>query len=121
MPLTHRLLGMLFDSVVLGLFIAILWSIAAIMNTFKNNEFFSSRTVSAFSSISTYAFYLALYTPFNRMILSLVTTLHVRPHTLSVSFGSVDLFNIFIFGSFMVMTLLLQQATQLQNEQNLTV
>ncbi len=123
MPLIHRLLAMLIDSGVYILLIAILWLIAAIMKKFEQNEAFSASTVARFALLSKYAFYLALYTPINRMILSIVTTMHNAPghKVLTASLGSADLFNIFIFAVFMVMTLLMQQATHLQNEQNLTV
>jgi hypothetical protein len=123
MPLLHRLLAMLIDSGVCILLIAILWLIAAIMKKFEHNEAFSASTVACFAQLSKYALYLAIYTPINRMILSIVITMHNAPghKVLTASFGSSDLCNIFMFGICMVMTLLLQQATQLQNEQNLTV
>jgi hypothetical protein len=121
MPLVNRLAGMLFDSISFGLLIMIFWLVAEIMKRFQNNETFSVSTVGLFTLMSKCAFYLALYTPINRTILSVITTLHVCPHTLGISFGSADLFNIFIFGFLMVMTLLMQQATALQHEQSLTV
>ena len=123
MPLLHRLLAMLIDSSVCIMLVTILCFIAAIMKKFEQNEAFSAQTVAYFSTLSKYALCLAIYTPINRMILSIVTTIHNDPgqRVLTASFGSGDLFNIFMFGIFMVMTLLLQQATQLQNEQNLTV
>jgi hypothetical protein len=123
MPFAHRLLGMLIDSMVVGLLITIFWLISMIMKKCENNETFSAATVTLFSNLSKYAFYLAIYTPINRMILSIVITMHNAPghKVLTASLGSADLFNIFIFGIFMVMTLLLQQATNLQNEHNLTV
>ena len=123
MPFIHRLIGMCIDSVVAGLLIAILWLIASLMKKFENNEIFSASTVVLFTTLSKCAFYLALYTPINRMLLSVVTTFHNAPgqRVLTASFGSADLCNILIFGILMVMTLLMQQATILQNEQNLTV
>ena len=123
MPLTHRLCGMFIDSIVAGLLITILSLIAAIMRKCENNETFSSATITLFSHLSKYAFYLAIYTPINRMILSIVITMHNAPgyKMLTASLGSADLFNFFIFGLFMVITFLLQQATNLQNEHNLTV
>lgn len=123
MPFTHRLFAMLIDSIIVGLLIAILYSLIAIMKKCERNEIFSATTTSSLAIMSKYAFYLVLYTPINRMILSVVTTIHNAPghKILTASFGSADLFNIFIFGIFMVMTLLLQQATTLQNEHNLTI
>lgn len=121
MPLINRLAGMLFDGVSFGLLIMIFWLVAEIMKHFQNNDTFSKSTVQLFTLMSKCAFYHALYTPINRTILSVITTLHVRPHTLGISFGSTDLLNIFIFGFLMVMTLLMQQAVVLQQEQSLTV
>ena len=121
MPLINRLAGMLFDGISFGLLIMIFYLVAEIMKRFQNNETFSISTVGLFTLMSKCTFYLALYTPINRTILSVITTLHVRPHTLGISFGSADLFNIFIFGFLMVMTFLMQQATALQHEQSLTV
>jgi len=121
MPLINRLAGMLVDSIFFGLLIAIFWLITTIMTRLQNNEIFSSPTVGLFTRISKYAFYLSLYAPISRTILSVITTLHVKPHTLTISFVSADLFNIFIFGFLMVITLLIQQATELQHEQSLTV
>ena len=121
MPLINRLGGMFVDSICFILLIMIFWLITAIMTRLQNNELFSSSTVGLFTRISKYAFYLSLYAPINRTILSVITTLHVRPHTLTISFVTADLFNIFIFGFLMVITLLIQQATELQHEQSLTV
>ena len=123
MPFINRLAGMFFDGISFGLFITIFYLVAEIMNRFQNNETFSVSTVGLFTLVSKFAFYLALYTPINRTILSLITTLHNAPghRVISASFGSADLFNIFIFGFLMVMTLLMQQATALQHEQSLTV
>jgi hypothetical protein len=123
MPLLHRILGMIVDSGVLFLLLMILWSIIAIMKKFEYNELFSTSMVNVFTAMSKYAFYLALYVPINRMILSVIITLHNGSghRVITASFGSADLFNILMFGIFAVMTLLMQHAAALQNEQNLTV
>ncbi len=123
MPLIHRLLGMLIDSGVLFLWLMILWNVVAIMKKFERNELFSTSMVTLFAAMSKYSFYLALYVPINRMLLSVIITLHNAPghRILTASFGTADLFNILMFGIFAVMTLLMQHATVLQNEQNLTV
>lgn len=121
MPLINRLAGMLVDSIFFGLLIIIFWLILKIMTRLQNNDFFSPSTVKQFTRISKYAFYLSLYAPIDRTILSVISTLHVKPHTLTISFLSSDLFNIFIFGFLTVITLLMQQATELQQEQSLTV
>jgi hypothetical protein len=121
MPFINRLAGMFFDGISFGLLIMIFYLVAEIMKRFQSNDTFSVSTVGLFTLVSKCAFYLALYTPINRTILSVITTLHVTPHTLGISFGSTDLFNIVTFGFLMVMTLLMQQAATLQQEQSLTI
>lgn len=123
MPFIHRVWGMIIDSGISVLLVMILWNISCIMQKFEKNELFSISMVDLFAAMSKYAFCLTLYAPLNRMILSVIITLHNSPgnRILTASFGSADLFNILIFGIFAVMTLLMQQATTLQNEQNLTV
>ena len=123
MPLLHRLIGMLVDSISSGSLLIILWLITSIMNQFQKSETFSFSVVTLFTTISKLAFSLAIYTPINRSLLSVITSWHNGPgqRILTVSFGSADLFNILIFGFLMVMTLLMQYGTTLQNEHNLTV
>ncbi len=123
MPLLHRIVGMIVDSGISIMLLMILWNIIKVMKKFEHNELFSNSLVNFFVKMNTYAFCLALYVPLNRMILSVIITLHNAPghRILTASFGSADLFNILMFGIFMVMTLLMQHATVLQNEQNLTV
>jgi len=123
MPMIHRIMAMVVDSGVSVLLVMILWNIIEVMKKFERNELFSNSLVNFFVKMNTYAFCLALYVPLNRMILSVIITLHNAPghRILTASFGSADLFNILMFGIFMVMTILMQQATALQNEHNLTV
>lgn len=123
MPLIHRFFGMIIDSGISILLMMILWCVIGIMKKFEQNELFSLSMVNFFAAISKYAFCLALYAPINRIILSVIITMHNAPghRMITASFGSADLFNILMFGIFAVMTLLMQQATVLQNEQNLTV
>lgn len=123
MPITHRLLGMSIDGGVLSLLLMILWNVIDIMKKFEHNELFSTSMVTLFAAMSKYAFYFALCVPISRMLLSVIITLHNAPghRILTASLGTADLFNILMFGIFAVMTLLMQHATVLQNEQNLTV
>jgi len=119
MPLNNRLMAMIVDGISVSLLLMILSLIIIIMHRIQQHEIFSSAIAQLFSRISQFAFWLAIYTPINKTILSVITTLHQSPHTLAISFDIHDLFNIFIFG--LVITLLIEQGNSLQNEQNLTV
>jgi len=123
MPLLHRLMAMIIDGISTGLLFMILWLVTEIMNSAQQHEIFSTLVVTQFATISKLAFSLALYEPISRILLSVITTLHNEPgqRVLAVSFVFSDLINILIFGLLMVITLLMQQATSLQNEHNLTV
>lgn len=123
MPLAHRLMAMIVDGISASLLIMILFLIIVIMQRIQQREIFSASIAHSFSKISKLAFAFAIYTPISQSLLSVITTLQNAPgqRILSISFGSAELFNIFIFGFFMVITLLIQQGTSLQNEQNLTV
>jgi len=123
MPFLHRILGMIVDSGISVLLIMILWCIAEIMKKFEHNELFSVSMVETFTMMSKYAFCLALCVPINRIILSVIITMHNAPghRFITASLGSADLFNILLFGVFAVMTHLMQRAAVLQDEQNLTV
>jgi hypothetical protein len=121
MPLNNRLMAMFVDGASVSLVLIILSLIIIIMHRIQHHEIFSPTIARLFSRISQFAFWLAIYTPINKTILSVITTLHQSPHTLAVSFDIHDLFNIFIFGFVMVVTLLIEQGNSLQNEQNLTV
>jgi hypothetical protein len=123
MPLLHRCIAFVVDGCSTSLILIILLLIIQIMNRIEHEEIFSTAIVAQFASISTLAFALALYEPFNRILLSVITTLHNAPgeRTLSVSFVLSDLINILMFGFFMVITLLMQRGESLQHEHNLTV
>lgn len=121
MPLNNRLMAMFVDGASISLVLMILSLIIIIMHRIQHHELFSPAIAQLFSRISQFAFWLAIYTPINKTILSVITTLHQSPHTLAISFDIHDLFNIFIFGFVMVITLLIEQGNSLQHEQNLTV
>lgn len=121
MPLNNRIMAMFVDGVSVSLLLMILSLVIIIMHRIQQREIFSSVIAHLFTKISQFAFWLAIYTPINKTILSVVTTLHQSPRTLAISFDIHDLFNIFIFGFVMVITLVIEQGSSLQQEQNLTV
>lgn len=123
MPFFHRLIGMIIDGFSFGLLIFIFLLVIKLMNYFQQNEIFTSATVAIISLIGKMTFYLALYTPINRTILSLVMSWHNPPgqRFISASFEPSDMFNILAFGFFMVITLLMREGNFLQEEKNLTV
>ena len=123
MPFLHRVLGMIIDSFSFGLLFFIFLLVARLMNYFQQGEIFTAATVMLISLIGKTTFYLALYTPINRIILSLVISLHNPPgqRFISASFEPSDVFNILAFGFFMVITLLMREGNFLQEEKNLTV
>jgi hypothetical protein len=122
-PMLHRILGLLFDGASVALLIGGLVGIAQLMRCFQSGDIFSVRTTTLLHKISKLALCWAVYTPINYMLLSLVTTLHnpVGQRAISVSFGSNDIVNIFVFGFFMIILSLMQEACRLKQDQDLTV
>ena len=110
-------MAMVIESISVSLLFMILAQVIAIMNHIQQHEIFSTSIVTQFGKISTFAFWLALYMPLSRSILSVITTLHNEPghRILAASFGTTDLLNIFIFGFFMIITLLMQQGIREMN------
>ena len=123
MPLLSRLLGMAVDSIGLVFLCMALFTIIALMERLKHGETFSSNVAGLFARLSKTMFAWAVCTPFIRMVLSCITTMHNQPghRMIAISLGTHDLVNILIFGFFMVIAWLVHEGSRLQNEQDLTV
>jgi len=123
MPIPHRLLGMLVDSVSAMLLMSGLLIFMRLMQRYQAGEIFSTRALGGLEKLSKYAFVWAVYSPLSASILSVVTTLHNPPGSrmLTIGFGMHDIANIFIFGCLCVIASVMREGNALQSEQDLTV
>jgi len=123
LPLTHRIAGFLVDGISVLLILLGFYYAIKIMHCFRKNEVFSLKTLSFFHSISKIAFAYALFSPIHYSLLCLVGSLHNPPgqRYLVIGLGTGDLINLLIFLFFLVITSVMKEGYQLQEEQNLTV
>lgn len=93
------------------------------MRCLRRGEIFSQGTVFLFKRLSILALAWAVYMPVRNTLLTLVESLQypAGARIISFTFGSDDIINIFIFGFFLVITSLMQEASALKEEQELTV
>lgn len=118
-----RILGFLIDGVA---FFILIWgfiTLIKLMNYFSKGEIFSQQTINLFSRLSKLAFTWAIYTPIKDSFITTIMSLQNPPghRIIQFAFTSSDIFNIFIFGFFVVISLIMQEGYKLKSEQDLTV
>jgi hypothetical protein len=122
-PATHRLLGFLVDGISVALIFFGIITFVRIMRCLRQGDIFSRKTVFLFRRLSILALLWAVYTPVRNTLLTLVESLHnpAGQRIIAFTFGSDDVVNIFILGFFLVITSVMQEASALKEEQELTV
>jgi len=123
MPLLFRFLGLLVDGIGFGLLCLGIVLFIKLLHRFQQGEIFSLSTISLFQRMGKLLLCWALYAPIGKTLAGLVVTFNNPPghRILSLTFGTDELTNIFIFGFFVMLTSLMQKAYQLKSDQDLTI
>jgi hypothetical protein len=122
-PLFAKILWVIVQSVSLFLLIWGFVYFRRLLACYRRNEIFSVQTFFYFSKISKIAFLWMLYAPIEGTLMALVKTMHNPPgqRTLSITFGSSDISNIFIVGFLYLIASLIHEGYNLKKDQDLTV
>lgn len=122
-PLLARFLGVIIDGISVGLFCYGCWAFIRLLRAYKQGELFTPRTLAYFMTLSRVTFVWALYNPLKLLLLSIVTTYFNPVGQRVIAFGvtSGDIINIFVVGLFLIIASLMQEASRLQDEHDLTV
>lgn len=123
LPVTHRLLGMLFDSISLFLLLLGLRLLVCLLNLYQEGHIFLPHAFQLLRKISKIAFIWLVYVPINRTLHTLILTLHNPPGHRVLEFGisSIDAYHIFFVALLWVITSLMHEACKLKNDLDLTI
>lgn len=123
MPLMYRVLGLMVDSVALGILWAGISAFNRLIKQIQVGNVFSSRVVQLLHKLSRIALCWALYNPVRTTLLSAITTFYKGPgnRVISLTISTADLTNIAIFLCFILITALMQEGNKLKQEQDLTI
>lgn len=121
LPLVPRLLGLLVDSIAVGLACTGIVHVVRLCRLVRTGDFFSSRVVQQFHTLTLLALAWTLYHPIHSMLLSIITSLGKTPHVLAIGIGTDDVVNIIIVSVVALLTKLVQEGAKLKQEQDLTV
>ncbi len=118
-----RLLGFLLDGIAIGILLVGFWFFIKLMLQFKKGSIFSSTAIELLNKLSKVIFWFALYLPINRSMVSLIMVFQNPPgqryFALFITLGDMFIFAASYF--FLILTSLMRDSRQLQEEQKLTV
>lgn len=123
MPLSHRLLGLLVDSIMLAIAITGIFTFVKLLRMLRSGQFFTLEIIGLLQRLSIIALMWAIYTPIRYALLSVITTWHLGSghRILAMAVGSTDLINIMIFASFVIITALMHEGYKLKQDRDLTI
>lgn len=122
-PFTSQILWVVIHSISWGFLIMGFVYFKRLLRCYQSGEIFSEKTFLYFYQMSRMVFFLIIYMPIQRTLMTLVKTLHnpVGQRCLSLSITSNDITNIFIVGFFFMMASLMYEGYKLKKDQDLTV
>jgi hypothetical protein len=123
MPLSHRLLGLLVDSIMLVIAISGVITFVNLLRQLRSGQFFTREIINALRRLSIIALIWAIYNPLRYVLLSVITTWHLGSghRILALAIGSTDLMNIMIFACFVLITALMHEGYKLKQDRDLTI
>jgi len=118
-----HLLGFLFDGIAVGIMALGFWYFIKLMKQLIKGSLFSADVIELLNKIAKIIFLLAVYTPINRTIVSLLITFANPPgqRFLVVTLSSNDILTLAASWFFVILTSLMRESRELQAEHDLTV
>ncbi len=123
LPWYLRLSGFLCDGVAVGIIALGFWYFIKLMAQLKKGDIFSIDVIELLNKLARVIFWFALYIPINRTLITLIATMQNPPgqRFLVATINFTDIFTLAASWFFVILTSLMRESRQLQEDRDLTV